>query len=108
MGIFSNFNFGLKKTSSFLSTNLKSVLLSKKIDQDVLDEIESILLSADIGIEVTNHLIQKIQLSKIANPEDFKLVLKVLSDELEIILKPREKLLINSEDNKPTVLLFTI
>jgi len=106
MGIFSNFNFGLKKTSSFLSTNLKSVLSARKIDQDVLDEIESILLSADIGIEVTNHLIQKIQSSKISNPEDFKLVLKVLSDELEIILKPRQKLLINSEDNKPTVLLF--
>ena len=106
MSIFSNFNIGLKKTSSYLSTNLKNILSSKKIDQDLLDEIESILLSADIGLEVTNHLIQKIQSSKISNPEDFKLVLKLLSKELEIILKPKEKLLINSEDNKPTVLLF--
>ena len=106
MNILKKFNFGLKKTSSFLSTNLKNALTSKKIDQEILDEIESILLLSDIGIEVSNQLIKKIQSSKISDPKNFNLILNTISDELELILKIREKLLINNEDNQPTVLLF--
>ena len=41
MNILKKFNFGLKKTSSFLSNNLKKLLSSKKIDQEILNEIES-------------------------------------------------------------------
>ena len=106
MNIFTRFQSGLKKTSTYLSSNILDALLSKKIDQDVLDEIESILLSSDIGIEVTNHLIQKIKSSKISNTEDSNLILQLLANELESILKPKEKSLLNSEDIKPTVLLF--
>lgn len=106
MNILKKFNFGLKKTSSFLSTNLKNALTSKKIDQEILNEIESILLLSDIGIEVSNQLIKKIQSSKISDPENFNLILNTISNELELILKIREKLLINNEDNQPTVLLF--
>tara|TARA_B110000438_G_C15808842_1_gene648672 strand:+ start:1033 stop:1944 length:912 start_codon:yes stop_codon:yes gene_type:complete len=106
MSVFTKFHFGLKKTSSFISSNLENILLTKKIDKHLIEEIETILLSSDIGIEVTNYLIEKIKLNKITNPEDIKLVLEILSTELEIILKPREQLLISTEDKKPTVLLF--
>jgi len=106
MNIFKKFNNGLKKTSSFLSNNLINALKSKKINQDVINEIEDILLSSDIGLEVTNQLIKKIESVKISNPEDFNLVLKILSEEIENILKPREKSLLNSENKKLTVLLF--
>ena len=58
MNIFYKFRSGLKKTSNFLSENIINALKSKKIDQDTLNEIETILLSSDIGLEVTNHLIQ--------------------------------------------------
>ena len=106
MNIFKQFQSGLKKTSSYLSSNILSTLLSKKIDQDTLSKIESILLSSDIGLEVTNHLIQKIQSSKISNPEDSDLILKLLANELKVILRPREQSLLSFEDKKPTVLLF--
>ena len=106
MNIFKQFQSGLKKTSTYLSSNIVNALLSKKIDQDTFDEIESILLSSDIGLEVTNHLMQKIQSSKISNPKDSGLILKLLANELEVILKPKEKSLLSFEDKKPTVLLF--
>ena len=106
MNLFKQFQSGLIKTSSFLSTNILGVISKKKIDKDILDEIESILLSSDISLEVTNQLIKKIQSSKISNTEDPILILKLLAKELEIILKPREKLLFAYEDKKPTVLLF--
>ena len=106
MNLFKKFQSGLIKTSSFLSTNILEVLSTKKIDQDKLDKIESILLSSDISLEVTNHLIKKIQSSKISNTEDPNIILGLLANELEIILKPREKLLFAYEDKKPIVLLF--
>ena len=106
MNIFKKFNFGLKKTSTFLSSNLLNVLSAKKIDKNTLEKIESILLSTDLGLEITNHLIKKIESSKISDPKDFNLILEILAEELELNLKPREELLFNSEDKKPTVLLF--
>ena len=106
MNIFYKFRSGLKKTSNFLSENIISALKSKKIDQDTLNEIETILLSSDIGLEVTNHLIQKIQSSKISNPNNSFTVLTLLAHELELILQPREQSLLAFDDVKPTILLF--
>jgi len=81
MNIFKQFQSGLKKTSNFLSTNIIDALKSKKIDQETLDEIETILLSSDIGLEVTNHLIKKIQSTKISNSENANSVLTLLANE---------------------------
>ena len=106
MNLFNQFQLGLKKTSTFLLTNLTGVLSIKNIDQDTINQIETILLSSDINLEVTNHLIKKIQSSKISNINDPTFLLKILANELEIILKPREQLLFTSEDTKPTALLF--
>ncbi len=106
MSMLTKFQQGLKKTSSFFSSNLISVLSSKKISQETLDDIESILITSDIGLEVTDHLTKKIKSSGIANAEDTNSIFKILSDELESILKPREKLLFSTEDKKPTIIIF--
>jgi len=106
MNIFKKFQFGLKKTSTFLSLGITDALSSKKIDSNTLDEIETILLSSDIGIEVTNNLIDIIKSNKILDPANHNSILKVIAKELELILKKREKPLLNTKDQKPTVLLF--
>ena len=106
MKIFNQFRSGIKKTSNFLTSNLLDSLKLKKIDQEVLEKIESILISADLGIEVTNQLIDKIKNSKITNPENPNEILELIAKEIEIILKPREKILITNEDKIPTILLF--
>ena len=106
MNIFKKFQIGLNKTSTIFSSSLLSVLSKNKIDQEVIDEIENILLSSDIGIEVTNHLIEKIKSSKLSGKEDSNLVLKILCDEIEQILKSKEKILVSESDNKPGALIF--
>ena len=106
MNIFKKFQIGLNKTSTIFSSSLLSVLSKNKIDQEVIDEIENILLSSDIGIEVTNHLIEKIKSSKLSGKEDSNLVLKILCDEIEQILKSKEKILVSENDNKPGALIF--
>ena len=67
MNFFKQFQKGLKKTSDYFSSNLIQILSQKKINKEIIEEIESILISSDIGLEVTNQLIKKIQDSKISN-----------------------------------------
>ena len=106
MNFFKKFQIGLKKTSNYLSKNLNEAFSSNKIDKEIIDEVESILISGDIGIDVTNILINKIKSLKISNSDDYKSVLQLLANELTKILEKREKLLFKRDDPKPTVLLF--
>jgi len=106
MQILNQFKTGLQKTSTFLFDNITNVIKSTKIDQETLNEIEGILLSADIGLEVTNLLIEKIKSKKISNVDDSSLILKILANEIEEILLPRERKLIKNDDISPTVFLF--
>ena len=106
MQIFNQFRAGLKKTSTFLYDNITNVIKSKKINQETLDEIEGILLSADIGLEVTNLLTEKIKSKKISNVDDSNMILNIIANEIEKILLPREKKLIENDDITPRVLLF--
>ncbi|MDC0226509.1 signal recognition particle-docking protein FtsY [Alphaproteobacteria bacterium] len=106
MNLLKKFQFGLKKTSNFFSNNIINTLSFKTIDQKTLDELENILLSSDIGLAATEQLINKIKSSKITNPDDSKKILELLANEIQSILKPREKNLLHINDNKPTIFIF--
>ena len=106
MNLYKKFQLGLKNTSSYLSKNILNTLLIKKIDEETIEDLESILLSSDIGMEVTNQFINKIKSIKISDPKDSKKILKIIATEIEIILKNRESILIEKNNNKPTVFLF--
>ncbi len=66
MGIFSKtagfFKERLSKTRNKISTSLSSVLsLGRKIDDDLLDELEETLIQDDIGVETTDKLITELR-----------------------------------------------
>lgn len=71
MGIFSFFSKkenketydkGLEKTRTGLFDKLKRAVAGKsKVDEEVLDELESILISSDVGVETTIKIIQRIE-----------------------------------------------
>ena len=50
MSLFSKFRSNLQKTSNFLSSNILNSFQSKKVDNETLEELESILISADISL----------------------------------------------------------
>ena len=70
MDVINKFKNGLKKTSAFISKNIIFSLKSGSLDSETLNEIETVLISADIGLEVTQHLIAKIKNKKIKNDFD--------------------------------------
>ena len=53
---------GLEKSStSFLSKLTKAVAGKSKVDDDVLDNLEEILVSSDVGVNTTLKIIQRIE-----------------------------------------------
>ncbi len=106
MSFLNKFRIGLKKTSNFLISNIGLSLTYKKINPEIIENIEMALISADIGLEVTNHLINKIKKTKITDQENSILIIQLLSKEISQILLKCEKPIFEINNNLNTVLLF--
>jgi fused signal recognition particle receptor len=62
LAIFSKLQNSLKKTREGVFTKINRVFTAKrKIDDDLLDEIEEILISGDVGVETSLYLIDRIK-----------------------------------------------
>ena len=106
MNIFSQFKNGLQKTSTFLSLSIADSFRFKRIDQGTLEELESILISADISIEVTEKLINCVKNIKLDKENNANQILRSLSEEIETILKPKEKNILEELSSIPAVFIF--
>ena len=115
--IFSNFfskqkkqslDKGLEKTSSSFFNKISKVIVGKsKVDDEVLDELEEILISSDVGVKTTLKIIDSIE-SRVSKDR------YIGSNELDIILKEEIMGVIDSSgeenqfiisDKKPHVIL---
>ena len=106
-GFFARLKQGLSKTSASLGEGMASLFLGKKaIDDDLLDEIETRLLTADVGVEATTAIVQSLT-KRVARKElaDSGALYKALQEELAALLRPVEKPLQISAANKPFVIL---
>ena len=56
-GLFARLKSGLSRTRGGLTSGLADLVLGKKaIDDEVLDEIETLLLTSDVGVEATQEI----------------------------------------------------
>lgn len=98
-----------KSRGSFISKLQDLTNRYKKIEDAYFDELEEILIMADIGVETVMHFIDKLRKrvhdEKIETPQELK---EVIVDELFILYVSGEVLSskINYNENGPTVLLF--
>lgn len=106
MSLFSHFKKNLQKTSNFLSSNILNSFLDKKVDIETLEELENVLISADINTEVVAKLIDSVKKVKNDKEDIAKVVLETLAIEIENILKPREQILFDSKKIEPRIFLF--
>ena len=99
MSLFSKFKNNLQKTSNFLSSNILSSFQNKKVDNETLEELEAVLISADISLDVVEKLINSVRKVKTSDQDITKTVSETLSTEIENILQPREGVLVNKNNN---------
>ncbi len=79
VGFLDRLKSGLSKTRQSLSTRFDTILsANRKIDEDVLEEIEEVLITSDIGVPTTMELMQRIgkKADKITTADAFKAALK--------------------------------
>jgi len=107
MSIFEKFKLGLSKSSKSLSSGLNNLILKKKIDENMLNELEDFLIQSDVGVESAKELKEKFASNKI-NPKNSSKdeIFKIFSDYVSEILKPLEKKLEDININKPSVILI--
>ncbi|MFZ3064128.1 MAG: signal recognition particle-docking protein FtsY [Nitrospirota bacterium] len=106
MAILDIFKKGLEKTKGGFVTKVESLLLGKKqIDKGLLDELEEILISADVGVKTTTALIKKIE-ERLQRREldDPARLIACLKDEIRDIFSKIDNGL-NIESSKPFVML---
>lgn len=94
MSLFDKLKKGLVKTRSGIVNSIKGLLKSfKKIDEELFDEIEEILISSDVGVETTEKLMEelreRVKESKIKEPDEIITLLK--QSMLDILLQGETK-----------------
>ena len=106
-GFFARLKQGLAKTSASLGEGMASLFLGKKaIDDDLLDELETRLLMADVGVEATTAIVQNLT-KRVARKElaDSGALYTALQDELTALLEPAQQPLAISAAQQPFVIL---
>lgn len=98
---------GLSRTRSQLGNQLSSLFGGGKIDADVYEELETILLTSDVGISATQALLddikQRVARQALSDTTQLKAALK---ESLMALLAPLEKPLITTE-HQPFVIMLT-
>ena len=95
MGFFDKLKSGLGKTRDSLNEKINSVFSTfRKVDEELLEELEEILIMSDIGVETATEIISKlrerIKLEKIQDEEKVKQALK---EEMKKILDKEDNTL---------------
>lgn len=85
-GFFSNFFKGLAKTRDNISSKIDSILKGGKIDEEMYESIEDVLIMADVGaqttVEIVERLRDRVKEKKISETEDVKTELNSIVKDL--------------------------
>jgi fused signal recognition particle receptor len=95
----------INRPGSWLSYDLANLVPGRKIDAEVLDELETRLLSADVGVEATEQILEELR-KKVARKEldDVDKLIAALTDAITAILLPCQQPL-DISTHRPFVLL---
>jgi fused signal recognition particle receptor len=97
----------LSKTRDNLLGKISQVVIRRKIDDDLLEEIEEILIEADVGYSATIRLIETIkEQAREQRMADGEQVLELLRQEIARILVSKEQPLFKPDDQRPVVWLI--
>jgi fused signal recognition particle receptor len=105
-GFFKRLRAKLNTGPAWLTTDIKELLPGRKIDAEILDDLETRLITADVGAEATNRILDELR-RRVARKElnDVDALLNALHAAMLAILKPVEQPLVIDSRIKPYVIL---
>jgi fused signal recognition particle receptor len=105
-GFFKRLRAKLNTGPAWLTTDIKELLPGRKIDAGILDDLESRLITADVGVEATTRILEDLR-KRVARKElnNVDALLEALHEAMLAILAPVEKPLEIAAAHKPFVIL---
>jgi fused signal recognition particle receptor len=105
-GFFKRLRAKLNRGNSWLTYDLADLFRGRKIDAQILEELESRLLTADVGVEATEHILSGLQKRVARNElEDVAALITALRNSIVEILAPCAQPLVIDERHSPFVIL---
>ncbi|AXE65983.1 signal recognition particle-docking protein FtsY [Hyphomonas sp. CACIAM 19H1] len=104
-GLFGRLGEGLARSTAKLSEGI-AALGRRKLDEDTLEELQDLLITSDMGTRVAARVtkgLAKGRFDKEISGDEIRLA---LAEEIEEILKPREKVVDFSDGPRPRIVLF--
>jgi fused signal recognition particle receptor len=87
-GFFSRLKEGLSRSTQKLSGGITAIVLKRRLDEQVLEELEELLISADLGTEVASRVIQEFRRTRFGSEVTDVEVKTALAEEVAAILRP--------------------
>ena len=103
-GWLSRLTQGMSKSSKSITSSITSIFTKRKLDASTLEELEDVLIQADLGVAVSERIIKAVsagRYDKEIEPEEVK---RILAEEVAKVLKPVE-VPFNFGSEKPFVIL---
>jgi fused signal recognition particle receptor len=104
-GWFQRLKAGLTKTSAKLADDIAGIFTKRKLDADTLEELEDLLIQADLGVETAMRITEALSKGRYNKEIAPAEVRAVLAAEVERVLAPVAKPLVLGGDRKPHVIL---
>lgn len=106
MSFWEKLGLGLKKSSAKISSGISDIFTKKKLDNATLEELEELLLTADMGVASSQKIIAEFAKQKQDKDITDEQIRRLLAQNVENILKPCEREFIIDETAKPYVILM--
>lgn len=104
--LFQRMKEGLTRSTKSLSDGITGIFTKKKLDAATLEELEELLISADLGLDAAAAVTEAVgrdRYDKEVSPEEIR---NILASEIARVLKPVEQPLEIDATKKPFVLLM--
>jgi fused signal recognition particle receptor len=106
-GLFSRLVKGLMRTRESIGAGFMALFRGKKLDDDLFDELETQLLTADLGVETTLRIMQNLtKQAKLNQLKDAEALYDLLKQEMAAILQPVSQPLQIDSSKTPYVILM--
>jgi fused signal recognition particle receptor len=105
-GWLSRLTDGLKRSSTSITQGVVSLVTKKKLDSEALEELEDILIQADLGVDTAMAITTRLEDERFGKEVSEEEIKQVLADEVAKVLEPVAEPLRVAPDRKPHVILM--
>ncbi|WP_421993417.1 signal recognition particle-docking protein FtsY [Roseococcus sp.] len=105
VGFFARLKAGLSRSTAKLTDAIGTVFLKRKLDDAALEELEEMLIAADLGVSAAGRVVESFRRTKFGREVTDEEVKTALADEIAAILAPVARPLVIEPRHAPHVVL---